>query len=250
MSLKHSKILVTRPEPQNQALLLKLQQLGATPIALPLIKIVTIPQADTRHDVLKNLQKSAYHAVIFLSQNAVRAAPALWPVLEPETVIAIGPGTASVLPFTPQIASAPYNSEALLKCARLKTLTGKRVLLVKGHGGRQFLAQHLTRRGAEVDELLVYRREAIDYPALTSAELEFDCAIVSSQEILMQLYHLMVQQYKRGDILQRALVVCGQRQAEHAKKLNFSQCIIAQSAADDVIIKQLLNWKETQNDRK
>ncbi len=50
----------------------------------------------------------------------------------------------------------------LVQLPALQVLNGQRVLIVRGVGGRGWLAQVLTARGASVDYLEAYRREKSD----------------------------------------------------------------------------------------
>lgn len=243
--LQSLRILVTRPAPQNQTLLKLIRHHGGHAIALPLISI------ESENVIVKTDELNQYDFLIFTSANAVKPVKHLLPAIHEQTqLVAIGGATAKAL--SPQYVLAapePFNSEALLTLSQFQQLQQKKILIVKGHQGRQFLSEQLQERGAQVEELLVYRRHVINYAELANDSHQFDCAIVTSNEILNQYYQCLVEQQQLEDVLQRPLVVIGDRQAQLARKLNFTTLLVAHSATDDAILNQLLQWREMDNDK-
>ena len=112
------------------------------------------------------LHLDQYQHVIFISSNAVHFGMALiedhWPQLPLGlTWYAIGGATAAKLEHFGIEAITPgsvMTSEGLLALSLLQNVRDQRVLIVKGQGGRDTLAQELTRRGALVEELPCYCR--------------------------------------------------------------------------------------------
>ena len=116
----------------------------------------------------KVLAFDEYQKVIFISQNAVRFGcewlDQYWPQL-PIGIeyFAIGKATAQALQqsyeglFT-EAASAAMNSEDLLTHPKLQTLNGQKILIFRGVGGRDYLCEQLTSRGALVDYCELYQR--------------------------------------------------------------------------------------------
>ena len=60
----------------------------------------------------------------------------------------------------PQVPVASLDSEGLLELPSLADVTGKRVVIFRGEGGREFLGNALRARGATVDHVPCYRRVA------------------------------------------------------------------------------------------
>lgn len=69
-----------------------------------------------------------------------------------------------------------------------------KVLIMRGEGGREFLAERLRGQGVQVDYLPLYRRRAPDYPAgelLARVRAErLNGLVVSSGQGLQNLYQL------------------------------------------------------------
>lgn len=144
-----------------------LRERGVQALALPLIDIAgpaDLRPLDDAWDLL------AFHAlVMFVSANAVehfftarRARP--WPVTA--RAGSTGPGTTTALRsagvpaacIVEPAAGQALESESLWRQLQAEPWTGRRALLVRGEGGRDWLAEQLTAAGAEVQFLAAYRR--------------------------------------------------------------------------------------------
>ncbi|MFZ5543202.1 MAG: uroporphyrinogen-III synthase [Pseudomonadota bacterium] len=164
------RVLVTRPQPQADEWVARLQAAGVDACALPLIHIGA-PADDGA--VAAAWQTLAGHAlVMFVSPNAVtrfferRPAGMAWPA--GVWAGATGPGTAAALRacgvpqdcvVEPQASAGVFDSEALwTRIAAWRDWRGACVLVVRGEGGRDWLAQTLQQQGAEVHFVEAYRR--------------------------------------------------------------------------------------------
>ncbi len=166
--LSGKRFLVTRPEGQGDRLVEGIRKLGGRAQHIPFL---AIKPADDLSGLAKIAgQLDCYRACIFISANAVNVA---WPMLSathpngwPNLVVAatIGPGTADVLKAhgIPQVVhpASRFDSEGLLAEAFFQAdlCQGQAFALIRGEGGRDFLAQSLRDRGARVDEVAVYQR--------------------------------------------------------------------------------------------
>ena len=166
-------LIVTRPQPQADDWVERLRALGCPALALPLLVIE--PQPSFAPAVQQAWQTLATRAlVMFVSPNAVlqffAQAPAglTWPAST--WAAATGPGTVAALRaqglaegqvLAPREDSAQFDAETLWQ-QRLAPLDwrGRRVLIVRGEAGRDWLASTLQAAGAEVDLLAAYRRAA------------------------------------------------------------------------------------------
>ena len=145
---------------------------------MPLIEIA--PPLDPRpvDDAWRSL--GGRGLLVFVSGNAVarffaaRPAGAPWP--QGLLAAAPGPGTAESLraegvPAAAIVAPAAdarqHDSESLWQELRSHDWQGRSVLLVRGDGGRDWLAERLAEAGATVDAVATYRRLA---PPLSDAE--------------------------------------------------------------------------------
>ncbi len=79
-----------------------------------------------------------------------------------------------------------HNSDSLLALPELQDITGQRWLLVRGHGGRELLADTLRARGAEVTYLEVYQRQQqpVSPATMSRWQQEIKGIMVSSAEQL------------------------------------------------------------------
>jgi uroporphyrinogen-III synthase len=154
---------VTRPVRQAAGLARKLAALGATPIVWP--AIVILPPADRAALARAHASLAAYDIAVFVSANAAEYGapdPAHWPASL--AIVAPGPGTAEALAAvglaSVRIPATRFDSEGMLALPELQNVAGKRVLVLRGEGGRELLGETLMRRGARVDHVACYRRAA------------------------------------------------------------------------------------------
>ncbi len=163
------ELIITRPLSQARAWQTRCAERGIATRLLPLIEIAAVDDPLPLRSAWSRL--SSYALVVFVSPNAVTcffaaASPACaWP----EGVLAgsTGPGTTAALAAArvapPQIVepaadAASFDSEALWAQLRGRDWQGARVLIVRGDGGRDWLANTLRERGAAVDFVQAYAR--------------------------------------------------------------------------------------------
>lgn len=171
------RLIVTRPAAQAAAWVDALLALGVDAQSLPLLGIAALDDTAPLHAAWRRLD--AYMLVVFVSANAVqhffRARPhgATWPV--GVLAGATGPGTSAALraaglgdaAIVEPPADAPaFDSEALWARLAARDWTGRRVLTVRGEGGRDWLADTLRAQGAQPEFVAAYRRVA---PSLDDA---------------------------------------------------------------------------------
>ena len=170
-------LLVTRPRPQCAAWLDRLAVLGVPAAALPLIEI--LPAQDDGPVQAAWAALPAADLAVFVSPNAVEhffaQAHGAWPA---QTLAAcVGPGSAQALAergvpaaniVQPAADAASLDSEHLWEqLSPRRDWRGARVLLLRGDGGREWLAEQLTEAGAQVEAVTVYHRSG---PRWTAAE--------------------------------------------------------------------------------
>jgi uroporphyrinogen-III synthase len=163
------RVLVTRPAEQALEWTRDLVAAGIDAVSLPLIEIVPPEEPDAVRQAWQGL--ADYQLALFVSPNAVGQFFALrpegvrWPhILQAATP---GPGTAESLRqhgvpeerlITPALDAPQFDSENLWAALDTRDWQGKRVLLLRGATGRDWLVQQLQARGATVDAVEVYRR--------------------------------------------------------------------------------------------
>ena len=170
-------VVITRPAGQSAALAAQLEAAGIATLDFPLIEIAPAGDVAALHAALGALER--YALVVFVSPNAVDYAFAefgsIWPHALPVGVV--GPGSVAALarhgvdaPAYRVISpsggadddAARFDSEALFAAIDASvgaaSLEGKRVLIVRGDGGREWLADRLREGGVEVETVAAYRR--------------------------------------------------------------------------------------------
>ena len=161
------RVIVTRPAAQATGWVAALRQLGLDAAALPLIGILPPQDSAPVTAAWQSLPKLSL--VMFVSANAVdhffagRPAGTPWPEALPAG--STGPGTSAALRAAgvlrveePSADAVQFDSEALWARLAGQAWTGRRVLVVRGEEGRDWLAQTLTEHGAQVDFVAAYRR--------------------------------------------------------------------------------------------
>jgi uroporphyrinogen-III synthase len=161
--LDHVGVIVTRPLRPAAVFASRIAALGGTPLIWPAIVIEPPPDGAQLADVHARLDD--YDIAIFVSANAVEfgARPGrAWPARI--CTYAPGPGTAEALAAAgiadARIPVKSWDSEGLLELPELVHVDGKRVVIFRGEGGREFLGNSLRARGAVVDHVPCYRRVA------------------------------------------------------------------------------------------
>jgi uroporphyrinogen-III synthase len=200
-------VVITRPLAQAGALAARVRALGLRVELLPLLEIHPLFDSAPLKAALADLQR--YAMVAFVSPNAIDAAfahIAQWPSGVALAVLGEGSRLAlaahGVTPATATIVSpfdaAHSDSEHLLQTLDLASLRGRRVLIVRGDGGRELLADGLRAAGVEVTPVTAYRRAVPAFTPELGATLQRLLAqqhdwIVTSSEALRGLLLLLAQ---------------------------------------------------------
>lgn len=165
----HGKtVLVTRARQQAGSLSDRLAEKGARVVECPTIEILP-PEDWTRVDrAISELPE--YDWVIFTSVNGVEKFLARVQACGKDArafhackICAIGPATAAKLRehhLDPDLVPPEYVSEALAEdLASREDLGGKKILIPRSDVARDYLVKALTKRGACVEPLVVYRTQ-------------------------------------------------------------------------------------------
>jgi uroporphyrinogen-III synthase len=244
-------VLVTRPEHQAIALCRLLEEHGARTVRLPAIDIKPLAS----RDIAARLGPlSAFDAVIFTSANAVRFGAALLDLQRDLTLGALGPATAHALNQAGYQVAVQSNdsidSEGLLKHPRLEHCTGRRILLIKGVGGRPFLAQQLTQRGAQIVTADVYERLPARADEATLAAIceqfaggALRIVTATSVEIAGNLL-AMATAALREELKRVHWLVAGARVAAGVREHGIAAPLLQAASADDQdLLAELLRWR-------
>lgn len=162
-SLTGIGIAITRPIDQAKKLSALISDAGGTPFLYPLIEITPLSDYSQFESVINEVKQ--YDWAIFISSNAVQnSMPRLLKKGIPPSLkfAAIGPVTATELQsFGVDHILAPANrfdSESLLALPEMHAMQGKKVMLFRGIGGRDVLAETLKARSATVTFAECYQR--------------------------------------------------------------------------------------------
>ena len=265
--------VVTRPAGQSGELSARLAADGIETLEFPLIDIAPVVDDAPLRAAFASLDR--YALVVFVSPNAVDHAfakfDAIWPHALPIGVV--GPGSIASLArhgvaapghriVSPSSSvdddGARFDSEALY--AALETelgegaFEGKRVLIVRGDGGREWLADRLREAGAQVEAVAAYRRVVPD-PSIGAWERVHALLagaphawLVTSSEGVRNLNELAHEHLTATEItaLKRApLVAPHPRIAETARGLGFDS-ITMSGAGDERIVRALAACAQAQ----
>ncbi|MFC3942174.1 uroporphyrinogen-III synthase [Pseudomonas gingeri NCPPB 3146 = LMG 5327] len=160
------RLLLTRPTDESTALSAVLAEAGIFSSALPLLEIE--PLVVDGAGLTKILNLPFYSAAIVVSKPAARLGLDLvdqyWPQPPLLPWFTVGAATARLLDDYGLRVDYPADgddSEALLDLPALQEALAQpdpRVLILRGEGGRELLAERLRGQGASVDYLELYRR--------------------------------------------------------------------------------------------
>jgi uroporphyrinogen-III synthase len=245
---------VTRPQLQAEPLCRQLEAQGALPERLPAIEIRAVARRDELAATIGELQR--YALIVFVSANAVRFGATLLGERRDLCLAAIGPATLRALNQAGhRVAIVPdggFDTEALLRHPRLQNLTGQRVLLIKGDGGRELLEAELGRRGALVTTACVYARQRTTLDAAQAEALAMGCndgalAVITatSAEIGLSLLAMAAAHPSLRDGFGRChWLVPGLRVATELQAHGLTApLLVAASAEDQSLIDELLRWR-------
>ncbi len=249
-------VLVTRPELQASPLCRLLEAQGAMTARLPAIDIRPGGDRDALRASIGRLQN--FDVIIFQSANAVRFGAALLDQRRDLNLAVVGPATLRALNQAGYRVSivppAGFDSEALLAHPRLQNLTGRRVLIVRGVGGRELLEQVLEQRGAAITACAVYerRRSTPDQAQLAAVgQLLWSGALqvitATSLEIAASLLALAAAQPdKLGALLSLHWLLPSQRLVAEVQALGLgAPLVVAESAEDQALVDALVRWRSS-----
>lgn len=194
-------IVITRPAAESARITELVRTAGGNPILFPGIAIVAIEDTASLVELIDRLDW--FEIAIFVSPSAVNMAfsfieprRALPPTLQ---IAAIGASSVRALQrHGVQEVMAPterFDSEALLELSLLQNVRGKHIVIFRGVGGRELLADTLIARGAQVEYAECYRRAKPDIdpaPLLAAWEHgELHAITATSSEALRNLSEMV-----------------------------------------------------------
>ena len=245
-SLTDLHIAVTRPADQAESLCVAIRHHGGFAINFPLLAIKPLDNYSIFDSALAELEHADW--AIFISTNAVenampRVIKHYGNVPEGVEFAAIGHQTAKALStfgvhhvLTPHTR---FDSETLLALPEMHDVDNKTVMIFRGLGGREVLADTLASRGARIIFAESYQR----YNPQTDTQLlnqlwqhgKLDAIVVTSSEAMRNLLDLAA---KSEWLHHVTLCVNHARIAELPTQLGL-KVVVATAPGDDAMLQSL-----------
>ena len=241
--------LILRPQPAADELAALLRRQGHTPVVCPLLSYRPGNELAALIDRL-----SQADMVIAISVAAVQYASeqlakqlARWP----QHCIYLTVGATTAAQWQQQglkvISPTDARSEGLLALPELQSATGKNVLILRGNGGRELLADVLSELGAQVSYVECYRRHYLHTdgtPLLQEWQAAgVDSVIISSSKLFRQLIRLLPE--TASDWLSsQHWFVPSQRTADEIHQAGFNSVTIMSGVQHEAVVAALQNNPE------
>ncbi len=245
-------IAVTRPSHQAEPTCRTLAAGGADVIRFPVMEIAAAPPSPDLAALAGTI--ADFELALFISANAVHFGLEL---LRPTgglptglRVAAVGRATAKALAQAGvKVDICPgegFDSEALLAMPELAEVRGQDIVLFRGVGGRELLADRLRAQGAKVHYAEVYRRVRastdIEQLAAHWRAQSLDLIVVTSGDGLRFLLDCAGATY-REPLLRTPLAVIGVRMLQQARDLGFQSDIVVTEPGEQALLAALTDWR-------
>ena len=238
-------IAITRPIDQAKKLSALIVEAGGTPILFPLITITALENYAQFDATIAQL--NGFDMAIFISSNAVAFGMprVLKSGLPPNLQFAaIGPVTSQQLQaFGAKQVLTPINrfdSEGLLNLPEMQTVNNKKIIIFRGVGGRDVLAETLKARGAEVTFAECYQRKNpqtnCDALAQLYAQKKLYGIVVTSSEAMRNLLDLA----KGASWLKQTPIFVNNARISETVGLENLQVQVADTVGDAAMLEKLV----------
>lgn len=237
-------ILVTRPAPNGLSLCDAIHARGGKAHYFPVINIE--PRMDDSSKACLSAIDT-FDIIIFISPNAVLYS--IEHIMGETSVAAVGKGTANTLKQhgmeTHICPKENFSSEALLAEDAMAFVQGKKILIVRGEGGKTLLADTLSERGAQVSHAIVYERRLPNLPEDALGTLlrnkHIDVIVCTSVEGLQNLVALTAEK-DRNILFSHELLVTSPALLSLAPTLGFKPPpILTANAQNETILISLFS---------
>ncbi|MBT7543221.1 MAG: uroporphyrinogen-III synthase [Gammaproteobacteria bacterium] len=237
-------ILITRQLEQSKKFSSLLKKKNIKNFILPAINIKNIkPKA---HD-LENLHKSNF--IIFTSQNSVTS---LMENLTPKNlrnkkIAAIGKSTKQILNdmkiHVDICPKSDFTSESLLQEIKENAIINKKILVIKGLGGRTYLHEELLKENTVYDDLVIYERHLPEGINKFSPSVLKDITHICITSIDVLNNFLVICNILKIKIEKHVIFVAGnQRIANECRNFfSFNKVLISLNPSNGEMLKTILN---------
>ncbi|WP_019029605.1 uroporphyrinogen-III synthase [Colwellia piezophila] len=241
------KVLITRPEVKAQQLTLLLNQQGIANTSQPLFDYQSNASANDIATALKHAD-----ILIFVSVAAVEFTQLNYPLSNSvsQRFFAVGNATKQALHAIgiTEVSTPPSqqeHSEGLLKLSQLTKIKNKKVVIFRGNGGREHIANNLRQRGAKVSYIESYQRVWRTLPINIAQQWraqQINCIVITSNDILLALVKYLANTTESTDHFwqsQCLWLVVSERIEKNAKALGLKRVINAHSASSQILCNTL-----------
>ena len=249
------RLLLTRPAEECATTAAVLAEYGIQSVSLPLLAIEPLVETPEQRATLLELDR--YAAVVVVSKPAARLAlerlGRYWPQPpQQQAWFSVGAATGTILQQHGLDVSWPAvgdDSEALLvlpQLAEALRVPEPKVLIIRGEGGREHIAETLRCRGAQVDCLELYRRYLADYPSGTLLRTfrseRLNALVVSSGQGLLSLRELAAADWL--EMVELPLFVPSPRVAQMAAQMGAKRIVDCRGAGTAALLAALREYPE------
>ncbi len=164
------------------------------------------------------------------------------------TLIAVGDATARKLRqrlshYNDVSIAVPdvHTSEGILDMHQLDAVNGQQVVIIKGEGGRNVIAQSLQDKGCDVSTFCVYRREQLSSPVFTKRWKTSDVSgiIATSEAMALQLLA-----HYGNTLIDLPWLTVSERIASTLHNMGVKRVSVCQRATDGALIAWVKdNWE-------
>ena len=257
LALRNIHVLVTRPEDQQQNLVELIESEGGEAIRFPTIEIAPTEHQEELQATLQHLDE--FNIAVFISPNAAQFVFESLSKLNlrlPDSLLlaCVGKGCARAVEEKGYTLHAMpvsgIGSEGLLQHELMQLVEDKRVVIFRGNGGRELLADRLRERGARVEYCECYRRKMPDADTTPLVKQWRNGGIqvvtITSTQALKNLQSMI------GDeavhLLQDTpLVALSERIADVASDLGCKEVLVTSDTSDLAIVDAIKQWRLKQN---
>jgi len=247
MPNNRTQVLITRPDKAGRVLAQQLESIGINARCQPFFDYLPFASKET---TTKLIEQSPQAIIIFVSVAAVEFAHQTfnfshWPQ---KSIIAVGDATKTALKNLGVNAISPelHTSEGLLTLDALHETkaNNQTIIIVRGDGGREHLAQQLNLRGANIHYLESYKKVWLP---LTQNHVrqwknqQINCIVITSNALLESIVHLI----KNSDSYWQTTclwVVASSRIAKRAKELGLENIVNANGANDQAMLSAITSY--------
>ena len=244
---------MTRPAHPGEVLCEFIRAHGGRAIHFPTIAFAPTPDPVTLQQALRQLDQQDW--LIFTSLQSVYSFKEAMcrygcPLSSATQIAAIGAGTASALQAQGYAAvhypPLNWNSEGLLALPALQAIRGKRMAIVRGAGGREWLSRALIERGAKLLSFITYQRTLPQVDSKPYAvffeQSAIDGIIGMSYESVHNL-KLLLGENVWPHLNKTPLIVISERIKALAQDLGFKTIQVAAQPTQAAILEVLLQLK-------